>query len=35
MLDGNGILATGPELLILAAWCAASFFLALKLFKWR
>ena len=21
MLDGNGLLATGPELLILAAWC--------------
>ena len=35
MLDGNGLLATGPELLILAAWCAASFFLALRLFKWR
>ena len=35
MLDGNGLLATGPELLILAAWCAASFGLALRIFKWR
>ncbi|MYI75947.1 MAG: ABC transporter permease, partial [Acidobacteria bacterium] len=35
MLDGNGLLATGPELLILAAWCAASFVLALRIFKWR
>ena len=35
MLDGNGLLATGPELLILAAWCGASFVLALRIFKWR
>ena len=35
MLDGNGLLATAPELLILAAWCGGSFVLALKIFKWR
>ena len=35
MLDGSSLFATGSELLILAAWCAGSFGLALKLFRWR
>ena len=35
MLDGAGLLTTGPELLILAAWCASSFVLAFRIFKWR
>ena len=35
MLDGHGLLAIGPELLILAAWCGGSFVLALRIFKWR
>ena len=35
MLDGTDLLATGPEPLILAVWCAAIFFLALKTFTWR
>ena len=35
MLDGDGLLAIGPELLIVAAWGAASFVLALRIFKWR
>ena len=35
MLDGSGLIATGSELLILAAWGAGSFGLALKLFRWR
>ncbi len=35
MLDGNGLLATGPELLVLAAWGAGSFGVALRIFRWR
>ena len=35
MLDGRGLLAVGPELLVLAAWTAASFGLALRIFRWR
>ena len=35
MLDGNGLIATGPELLILAAWGGASFAVALRIFRWR
>ncbi len=35
MLDGRGLLAIGPELLILAAWGAGSFTLALRIFRWR
>lgn len=35
MLDGNGLIANGPELLILAAWCGASFGVALRIFRWR
>ena len=35
MLDGHGLIATGPELLILAAWGGASFGLALRIFRWR
>lgn len=35
MLDGHGLLATGPELLILAAWGGAGFGVALWIFRWR
>ncbi len=35
MLDGNGLIASGPELLILAAWGAASFGAALRIFRWQ
>ena len=35
MLDGRGLLAVGPELLVLAAWTAGSFGLALRIFRWR
>ena len=35
MLDGRGLLAVGPELLLLAAWTAGSFGLALRIFRWR
>ena len=35
MLDGRGLLAVGPDLLVLAAWTAASFGLALRIFRWR
>ena len=35
MLDGDGLLAAGPELLILAAWGGASFAVALRIFRWR
>ncbi len=35
MLDGNGLVANGPDLLILAAWGGASFGVALRIFRWR
>ena len=35
MLDGSGLIATGPELLILAAWGGGSFAVALRIFRWR
>jgi len=35
MLDGEGLIATGPELLVLAAWGGASFGVALRIFRWR
>ncbi len=35
MLDGDGLIASGPELLILAAWGGVSFGLALRIFRWR
>ena len=35
MLDGNGLIANGPDLLILAAWAVASFGVALRIFRWR
>ena len=35
MLDGNGLIANGPDLLILAAWGGASFGVALRIFRWR
>ena len=35
MLDGHGLIANGPELLILAAWGAGSFGVALRIFRWR
>jgi ABC-2 type transport system permease protein len=35
MLDGMGLAALTPELLILAAWGLVSFVLALRLFRWQ
>ena len=35
MLDGAGWASLGPELLLLAAWGAASFLVAVKLFRWQ
>ena len=35
MLEGAGLAAVTGELAILAAWAAASFALALRLFRWR
>jgi ABC-type multidrug transport system permease subunit len=35
MLDGAGLLGVAPELAVLAAWGAVSFFAALRLFRWR
>jgi ABC-2 type transport system permease protein len=33
--DARPLAALAPQLAILALWCAASFFLALKIFRWR
>lgn len=35
MLEGSGLAAVGPELIILAAWGTVSFLLALKTFRWQ
>lgn len=35
MLDGETIFAQGPELAVLAAWCLASFVIALRIFRWE
>jgi ABC-2 type transport system permease protein len=35
MLRGDGLSVVGPELAILLAWGVVSFFLALKIFRWR
>lgn len=35
MLDGAGWASLGPELLLLAAWGAVSFLVAVKLFRWH
>ncbi len=35
MLEGHGLAATGGELLILAAWGAVTFAVALKIFRWQ
>jgi ABC-type multidrug transport system permease subunit len=35
MLEGAGIAALAPELAILAAWGAVTFFAALRLFRWQ
>ena len=35
MLEGKGLTAIGGELLILAAWAAVSFAVALKIFRWQ
>jgi len=33
--EGASLWSIGPELLVLAAWAAVSFGLALRLFRWR
>jgi len=35
MLEGTGLVPLLPELAILAAWGAVSFFVALKIFRWQ
>jgi ABC-2 type transport system permease protein len=35
MLDGAGVSAIGPELLLLVAWSLVTFVLAVKLFRWQ
>ena len=35
MLEGTPLLALGPELAVMGAWLVLSFFLALKLFRWK
>jgi ABC-type multidrug transport system permease subunit len=35
MLEGSGLTAIGPELLLLAAWGLVSFLVALRLFRWQ
>ena len=35
MLDGAGLAATAPELFNLALWGAASFAIALRIFRWQ
>ena len=35
MLRGDGLSVVGPELAILFAWGVASFFVALRIFRWR
>ena len=35
MLDGAGLVAVARPTLVLVVWMAASFALALKLFRWR
>lgn len=35
MLEGAGVFALGPELLVQAAWAALAFTVALKIFRWR
>jgi ABC-type multidrug transport system permease subunit len=34
MLDGAGLAAVGPELLLLAAWGVVSFVVAVRIFRW-
>ena len=35
MIDGSGVRAIGPQILVLAAVTAASFAVALRIFRWR
>ncbi len=35
MIDGSGLRAIGPQILVLAAVAAASFAVALRIFRWR
>jgi ABC-type multidrug transport system permease subunit len=35
MLEGAGLPRLAPELAVIGAWLAVSFFLALRLFRWR
>ncbi len=35
MIDGESILQQGPEVAVMAAWCAVTFALALKIFRWE
>jgi ABC-2 type transport system permease protein len=35
MLEGSGLTAVGPELLVLAVWGTVSFLLAVRFFRWQ
>ena len=35
MLDGESLVAAGPEVLLLVAWCVVTFAVALKIFRWE
>jgi ABC-type multidrug transport system permease subunit len=35
MLEGESILSQGPEVALLAAWCAVTFAVALRIFRWE
>lgn len=35
MIDGESIFTQGPELALLAGWCALTFLVALKIFRWQ
>jgi ABC-type polysaccharide/polyol phosphate export permease len=35
MLEGSGIVALAPKLVVLAAWGVVSFVIALKIFRWQ
>ncbi len=35
MIEGESILQQGPEIVVLAGWCAATFVVALRIFRWQ
>jgi ABC-type polysaccharide/polyol phosphate export permease len=35
MLEGTPLMGLGPQLMVMGVWLFVSFFLALKLFRWK